>query len=63
MPIVVPPSAEREKVGRMFAALDDEIDLMSAGILALGDQRRGLMQKLLSGDSKHHRLTMEDAAV
>lgn len=63
MPIVVPSSAEREKVGRMFAALDDEIDLMSAQILALGDQRRGLMQKLLSGDFKHHRLIMEDAAV
>lgn len=63
MPIVVPSSAEREKVGRMFAALDDEIDLISARAIALREQRRGLMQRLLSGDSKHYWRIMEEAAV
>ena len=63
MPIVVPSSAEREKVGRMFAALDDEIDLISARAIALREQRRGLMQRLLSGDSKHYYRIMEEVAV
>ncbi|WP_310531789.1 restriction endonuclease subunit S [Novosphingobium sp.] len=62
MQVAVPGPNMREKIGRVFATLDDEIDLLRAQATALRDQRRGAMKKLLAGDVTEQCQIIEEAA-
>ncbi len=46
----LPPLSHQEEVGRLFEALNHELDLLMAEAGALRRQKRGLMQKLLTGE-------------
>lgn len=48
--VPVPPLAEQERIARAITAANDEIALIDAEITALQRQKRGLMQKLLTGE-------------
>ena len=45
-----PPSSEREKIGALFGAMTKELNLLEQQRAAFAAQRRGLMEKLLSGE-------------
>ena len=45
-----PPSSEREKIGALFGAMTKELNLLAQQRAAFAAQRRGLMEKLLSGE-------------
>ena len=49
--IKIPPTmAEQEKIVAVLSACDREIDLLQKQLDALKEQKRGLMQKLLTGE-------------
>lgn len=48
--VTAPSAVEQQRIGQQFAALDDEIDLLRERLEALCTQKRGLMQKLLTGE-------------
>jgi len=48
--VVVPPRDEQEKIARALTTGNAELDLLGAEIEALTRQKRGLMQKLLTGE-------------
>ena len=50
LPVVVPPHDMQEKIARVLTAGNDELALIDAEIEALTRQKRGLMQKLLTGE-------------
>ena len=66
--VPVPPYAEQEKIARAITALNDEVALLDSEIEALQRQKRGLMQKLLTGewrvtpDSPHFHEDEKEAA-
>ena len=45
-----PSSSEREKIGALFGAMTKELNLLEQQRAAFAAQRRGLMEKLLSGE-------------
>lgn len=48
--VPVPPLAEQERIARAITATNDELALLDNEITALQRQKRGLMQKLLTGE-------------
>lgn len=48
--VPVPPRNEQERIARAVTALNDELALIDKEITALKRQKRGLMQKLLTGE-------------
>jgi type I restriction enzyme S subunit len=48
--IPVPPKEEQRKIARVLTMAKRELSLMKAEIEAIGRQKRGLMQKLLTGE-------------
>lgn len=48
--VPVPPREEQERIARAITALNDELGLLDKEIAALQRQKRGLMQKLLTGE-------------
>jgi len=50
IPIELPPVAEQERIGAVLNACDREIELLRKQLAALKEQKRGLMQKLLTGE-------------
>lgn len=48
--VPVPPLAEQEQIARAITAANDELALLNNEITALQRQKRGLMQKLLTGE-------------
>ncbi len=42
--------SEQRKIGSMLKLLDDEVDLLTERLDALKLQKKGLMQKLLTGE-------------
>jgi type I restriction enzyme S subunit len=49
--VPVPPRAEQEKIALALSAAKKEISLIDDGLDALMRQKRGLMQRLLAGQS------------
>lgn len=47
--VCIPSCAEQQKIVATFQILDNEIQLLQSQLAALQQQKRGLMQKLLSG--------------
>ena len=45
----VPPLQEQKKIATILKACDDEIDLLKRKAAALREQKKGLMQQLLTG--------------
>lgn len=45
-----PTVAEQTKIGRILSAADEEIEILEAKLKAIEKQKRGLMQKLLTGE-------------
>lgn len=58
-PIVLPHLATQTAIARYLNTLREEIDLLSQSVAALKTQKRGLMQKLLTGQ---WRLSVQEAA-
>lgn len=50
MAVPVPEKAEQKKTAQTQSAFDVEPDQLSAQLAELKQQKKGLMQKLLSGD-------------
>lgn len=48
--VPVPPREEQENIARALSAAKDEMRLLDLKLYALSRQKRGLMQKLLTGD-------------
>ncbi len=48
--VIVPTLAEQQKIAQVLTLTDKEIDLLKNELEALKEQKRGLMQKLLSGE-------------
>lgn len=48
--VPVPPIAEQKSIAQAITAMNTELDLLDAEIDALQRQKRGLMQKLLTGE-------------
>ena len=48
--IKVPSVAVQEKTARLFSAMEDEVSLLANQIEKIREQKRGLMQKLLTGE-------------
>jgi type I restriction enzyme S subunit len=49
--ILIPPTIEeQDRIVRVLAACDHEIELLRRQLAALKEQKRGLMQKLLTGE-------------
>ena len=57
--VFVPDLATQSEIARYLHALREEIDLLGRSIAALKTQKRGLMQKLLTGQ---WRLPINDGA-
>ena len=49
-PLHLPPKSEQDRIAHLASAIDREIRLLSAQCQALATQRRGLMERLLSGE-------------
>ena len=47
--IPIPPLAEQQKIAQVLSLADQEIDQLNKQLEALKEQKRGLMQKLLTG--------------
>ncbi len=47
--LTIPPLKEQQKIAQILSLADEEIDLLKNELVALKEQRRGLMQKLLTG--------------
>lgn len=50
MPIPYPSKQEQQKIAQVLTLSDKEIELLKEELKALKEQKRGLMQKLLSGE-------------
>jgi len=50
MPIPYPSKEEQQKIAEVLTLADKEIDLLKNELEALKEQKRGLMQKLLTGE-------------
>ena len=48
--IKIPPEDEQRRIADVLSAADDEIKALEQKLSALGKQKRGLMQKLLTGE-------------
>ena len=48
--IKLPPLKEQQKIAQVLTFADKEIDLLKNELEALKEQKRGLMQRLLSGE-------------
>ena len=48
--IKLPPLKEQQKIAQVLTLADKEIDLLKNELEALKDQKRGLMQRLLTGE-------------
>ena len=48
--IKLPPLKEQQKIAQVLSAADKEIDLLKNELEALKEQKRGLMQRLLTGE-------------
>jgi type I restriction enzyme S subunit len=49
-PVHLPPKSEQDRITLLASAIDSEIRLLSAQRQVLATQRRGLMERLLSGE-------------
>lgn len=49
LPIAFPPLPEQKKIAEIFSKVDEEIDLLNQELEKLKTQKKGLMQKLLTG--------------
>lgn len=49
LPIQLPGLSEQKEIGRVMKAADDEINALASKLMALKEQKKGLMQKLLTG--------------
>jgi type I restriction enzyme, S subunit len=47
--VPIPSNAEQQRIARVLSAVDREIDLLNEQLRCLKEQKRGLMQKLLTG--------------
>ena len=47
--IPYPPLEEQEKIGKILNCYDEEIQLLNSKLEKLKEQKKGLMQKLLTG--------------
>jgi len=48
--VLVPPIPEQKRIAALLNSCDREIELLQAELTAFKDQKRGLMQKLLTGE-------------
>lgn len=48
--VVIPNKEEQEKVAAILSAADEEIEILSKELNVMTNQKRGLMQKLLTGE-------------
>lgn len=53
MEVPLPPPEVQEFIANATTALDDELDILRTKLQQLHDQKRGLMQRLLSGGNIH----------
>ena len=51
----LPPLAEQTQIAAVLSAAQHEITLLTTQLEALKQQKRGLMQKLLEGETPKHR--------
>ncbi|HNS81585.1 MAG TPA: restriction endonuclease subunit S, partial [Kiritimatiellia bacterium] len=51
--ITIPPLDEQKAIAAVLETADEEIRLLEAGRDALSEQKKGLMQKLLTGEVRH----------
>lgn len=58
----LPPLSDQEEIADLFDAVDQEIGLLSRQLQALRQQKRGLMQKLLTGEWKLGEAKVPEAA-
>jgi type I restriction enzyme S subunit len=49
MKIKLPPLREQQKIAEVLSNVDKEIDLLKNELQELKEQKKGLMQKLLTG--------------
>ena len=49
-PVILPDLATQTAIARHLNAMREEIDLLGQSVTALKTQKRGLMQKLLTGE-------------
>lgn len=54
IPITLPPLNEQERIADLLNACEREIHLLESQLKALKQQKRGLMQKLLTGEVRVH---------
>jgi len=52
LPISIPPISEQKKISIVFKMVDKEIALLQTQLTQLQSQKRGLMQKLLTGEMR-----------
>jgi type I restriction enzyme S subunit len=52
IPIKLPPLEEQKRIAAVLNACAQEIRLLEAELEALKQQKRGLMQKLLTGEKR-----------
>ena len=50
MKILLPPLPEQQKIAKLLTTADKEIELLKRELKALEEQKKGLMQKLLTGE-------------
>ena len=48
--IKLPPLEEQQKIAQLLTTADKEIELLKEELEALKEQKRGLMQRLLTGE-------------
>jgi len=48
--IKLPPKEEQQKIAQVLTLADKEIDLLKNELEGLKEQKRGLMQRLLTGE-------------
>ncbi|QKG72278.1 restriction endonuclease subunit S [Erythrobacter mangrovi] len=61
--VPLPPISQQNETAELLDAFDREIDLLAERATLLREQRRGLMQKILSFDHKHQSAVMEVALI
>ena len=60
MPIPYPSKEEQRKIAQALILVDKEIDLLSNELKTLKEQKRGLMQRLLSGEVRTNKIRERD---
>jgi len=48
--VLIPDRKEQRRIAQVLSTTDDEIDQLNTKLNALEKQKRGLMQKLLTGE-------------